>query len=152
MRLYETLFIVTPDSSEEELKAVSTKFQGLVSDMHGQVVKYTEQGRKKLAYDVKKHSKGFYVQMDYAGTADLVAEIERNMRLDDRVLKYITVKLEDSVDSESIAVQEPEPPKETEAAVASEPEEAQPEEAQPEEVQETEGEESEEAAAKGRKE
>ena len=147
MRLYETLFIVTPDISEEELKAVSTKFQGLVSDMKGQVVKYTELGRKKLAYDVKKHNKGYYVQMDYAGTADLVAEVERNMRLDDRILKYITVKLEDSVDPESFAVQEPEPPPKAEAAVAPESEEAE-----PDEVQETEEESPEEAAAIGRKE
>ncbi|MDH3802297.1 MAG: 30S ribosomal protein S6, partial [Deltaproteobacteria bacterium] len=95
MRQYETLFIVNPDSSEEDLKAVATKIKGVVSGMNGIVTSYDEQGKKKLAYSVKKQNKGYYVLMDYVGSADIVSEIERNMRLDDRVLKYLTVKLAD---------------------------------------------------------
>ncbi|MGB6929425.1 MAG: 30S ribosomal protein S6, partial [Syntrophobacteria bacterium] len=98
MRQYETLFIVNPDSSEEDLKAVATKIKGVVSGMNGIVTSYDEQGKKKLAYSVKKQNKGYYVLMDYVGSADIVSEIERNMRLDDRVLKYLTVKLADEVD------------------------------------------------------
>ena len=144
MRRYETIFIVTPDTSEEDLKSVATKFRGVVSDMSGLVVAYTEQGKKKLAYDVKKQDKGYYVLMDFVGSADLVAEIERNMRLDDRILKYLTVKLEDMVDPESLEVIEPEPPEETESAVTSEPEKVESpevqesEEAESPEVQESE--------------
>ena len=124
MRRYETLFIVTPDSSEEDLKAVATKFQGVVTGMNGHVEDYTEQGRKRLAYNVKKHNKGFYVLMDYVGSADLVAEVERNMRLDDRILKYLTVKMADSVDPESIQAQPSEPDPETESEPVAETEEA----------------------------
>jgi small subunit ribosomal protein S6 len=133
MRQYETLFIVTPDSSEEDLKAVATKIKGVVTGMNGIVTSYDEQGRKKLAYSVKKQNKGYYVLMDYVGSADIVSEIERNMRLDDRVLKYLTVKLADQVDPESIEPEKSEPPEEavaaevpeSEAAEAPEPEAAE---------------------------
>ena len=136
MRRYETLFIVTPDSSEEDLKAVAAKIKGVVTGMNGIVASYDEQGRKKLAYSVKKQNKGYYVLMDYVGSADVVSEIERNMRLDDRVLKYLTVKLADQVDSESIEPEKSEPPEETESVETPE------EEAQPPEAEETEEEES----------
>ena len=129
MRQYETLFIVNPDSSEEDLKAVATKIKGVISGMNGIVTSYDEQGKKKLAYSVKKQNKGYYVLMDYVGSADIVSEIERNMRLDDRVLKYLTVKLADQVDPESIEPEKPEPPKEAESVETPE-EEAQPPEAE----------------------
>jgi small subunit ribosomal protein S6 len=125
MRHYETLFIVTPDSSEEELQTVSAKFQGVVTDMNGQMTDYIERGKKRLAYDVRKHNKGHYVLMEYVGSADVVAEIERNMRLDDRILKYITVKLADSVDPESIKTSDAEPVKDTEEPVTPEEDQAQ---------------------------
>ena len=122
MRHYETLFIVTPDSSEEDLKAVATKIKGVVTGMNGIVASYDEQGRKKLAYSVKKQNKGYYVLMDYVGSADIVSELERNMRLDDRVLKYLTVKLADQVDPESIESEKSEPTEQAEAVEAPEPE------------------------------
>jgi small subunit ribosomal protein S6 len=136
MRHYETLFIVTPDSSEEDLNAVATKIKGVVTGMNGIVTSYDEQGTKKLAYSVKKQNKGYYVLMDYVGSADVVSEIERNMRLDDRVLKYLTVKLADQVDSENIEPEKSEPPEETESVETPE------EEAQPPEAEESEEEES----------
>ena len=122
MRRYETLFIVTPDSSEEDLKAVAAKIKGVVTGMNGIVASYDEQGRKKLAYSVKKKNKGYYVLMDYVGSADIVSELERNMRLDDRVLKYLTVKLADQVDPESIEPEQPEPEEQAGAVEAPEPE------------------------------
>jgi small subunit ribosomal protein S6 len=141
MRHYETLFIVNPDSSEEDLKAVATKIKGVVSGMNGIVASYDEQGKKKLAYSVKKQNKGYYVLMDYVGSADIVSELERNMRLDDRVLKYLTVKLADQVDPESIEPEKSEPPEEAESVETPE------EEAQPPEAEESAEEESKGSAA-----
>jgi small subunit ribosomal protein S6 len=138
MRHYETLFIVNPDSSEEDLKAVATKIKGVVSGMNGIVTSYDEQGKKKLAYSVKKQNKGYYVLMDYVGSADIVSEIERNMRLDDRVLKYLTVKLADQVDPESIEPEKPEPPEEAKSVETPE-EEAQPPEAEESAEEESQG-------------
>jgi small subunit ribosomal protein S6 len=109
MRRYETLFIITPDSSDDELKTIFEKFQTVVTNRKGQMLTYEEQGKKKLAYDIKKHGKGYYVLMDYLGPADIVAEVERNLRLDERILAYITVKLADNVDPESLKVEVIEP-------------------------------------------
>ena len=154
MRRYETLFIVTPDSSEEDLKAVAAKIQGVVTGMNGIVASYDEQGKKKLAYSVKKQNKGYYVLMDYVGSADIVSEIERNMRLDDRVLKYLTVKLADQVDPESIESEKSEPTEQAEAVEAPEPEAAETPEPEaveapePEEAESPEVQESEESAKK----
>ena len=122
MRRYETLFIITPESTEEDLNAVATKFQDMVASMDGIVASYQDQGKKRLAYSVRKQDKGFYVLMDYIGSPDLVAEVERNMRLDDRILKYLTVKLSDRLDPASIKEHVPEPKKPTESAEDSEPE------------------------------
>ena len=111
-------------TSDEDRKAVADKFQGVVSSMDGIVASYDEQGKKRLAYSVKKHNKGYYVLMDYIASSDVVAEIERNMRLDDRILKYLTVKLEDQVDPEGIKKQEPEPEEAVESEGTPESEEA----------------------------
>ncbi len=109
MRRYETLFIITPDSSDDELKTIFEKFQTVVTTRKGQMLSYEEQGKKKLAYDIKRHGKGHYVLMNYLGPADIVAEVERNLRLDERILAYITVKLADQVDPESLKVEAVEP-------------------------------------------
>jgi small subunit ribosomal protein S6 len=138
MRRYETLFIVTPDSSEEELKAVADKFQGVVTGMNGKVASYDEQGKKSLAYNVKKQSKGYYVLMDYLGQAEVVSELERNMRLDDRILKYLTVKLADEVDPATVEAAKPKAKKEAEKTEVVEEEEAESPEAQETEEEETE--------------
>jgi len=137
MRRYETVFIVTPDSSEEELQAVADKLRGVITGMNGKVAAYDEQGKKGLAYNIKKQSKGYYVLMDYLGHADAVAELERNMRLDDRILKYLTVKLADQVDPATVEAEKPKPKKVADTAEVAE-EEAQSPEAQESEEEETE--------------
>ena len=109
MRRYETIFIITPDSPDDELKAIFEKFQSVVVNKKGQILSYEEQGKKRLAYDIKKHGKGYYVLMDYLGPADIVAEVERNLRLDERILAYITVKLADEVDPETLKAEAVEP-------------------------------------------
>ena len=138
MRRYETLFILSSDNSDEDLKAIATKFKEVVTAMNGVVKSYDEQGNKTLAYSVKKQNKGYYVLMDFVGSADIVAEIERNMRLDDRVLKYLTVKLDDDVDPESIEPVESEPQEQTEAEEVEEAGESESPEAQETEEREEE--------------
>ena len=137
MRRYETLFIVTPDSSDEDLQAVADKFKGVITSMNGKIAAYDEQGKKSLAYNIKKQSKGYYVLMDYLGHADAVAELERNMRLDDRILKYLTVKLADQVDPATVEAEKPKPRKEADKTEVAE-EEAQSPEAQESEEEQTE--------------
>ena len=63
---------------------------------------FDEWGNKRLAYEIKKKTRGFYIRIDYCGTGTLVDEMERLLRIDDRVLKYLTVLLKKNVDLESI--------------------------------------------------
>jgi small subunit ribosomal protein S6 len=103
MRKYETFFILDPDLSEEVGTLAGDKLKSVVNGNGGTVLSYVPWGKKKLAYAVKKRTQGLYVLMEYAGGPELVAELERNMRLDERVLKFITVKLEDRFDPEKEA-------------------------------------------------
>ena len=90
----------TPDLADDVNAAVDEKFKTIVSSNGGSVLSYLPWGKKKLAYPVKKRSRGLYVLMEYCGGPELVAELERNMRLDERILKFITVKLDDRYDPE----------------------------------------------------
>ena len=102
MRTYETVFIVNPELSEEQRQPLFDKLKGFVSEDQGMVVKFDEWGHKRLAYEIAKHTRGYYVLMEFCGDGALVKEIERNMRLDDRVLKYMTVLKEKAVDVEAL--------------------------------------------------
>ncbi|QTA86843.1 30S ribosomal protein S6 [Desulfonema magnum] len=132
MRRYETIFITDPDLSNEDRDPFFKKIKELISEQKGFLVMFDEWGTQKLAYEIKKKTRGHYVRLDYCGTGDLVLEIERICRIDDRSLKYMTVLLEDAVDVESLKKEmaEPETSEETpsdaspEAADTPEPEAA----------------------------
>ena len=110
MRKYETFFIIDPDLPDEGVAGIDEKLKKIVGDNQGSVLGYTPWGKKKLAYPVRKRTRGNYILMEYAGGPELVAELERNMRLDERVLKFITVKLEDAFDPEKESAQQPRKP------------------------------------------
>ncbi len=95
MRKYETIFIINPDLSEEEIKGLVGKVREIVEGLQGQVLRIDEWGRRKLAYDLKKMSKGYYVLLHFIGTPQVLTEIERNLRLMDAVLKHQTVRLDE---------------------------------------------------------
>jgi small subunit ribosomal protein S6 len=100
MRKYETFFIIDPELTEEAYTLAGDKLKGIINGNGGVVFTYVPWGKKKLAYPVKKRNQGLYILMEYGGGPELVAELERNMRLDERLLKFITVKLEDRFDPE----------------------------------------------------
>lgn len=116
MRHYETLFIVNPDLAEEEYKDVLKKFNDLIEKKRGVFVKQDEWGKQRLAYLVKKFDHGSYVLLDYCGEPGMTAELERDLKLDDRVLMYQTVKLADDVDPQALTAKEEEVKKETPTA------------------------------------
>ena len=102
MRQYETICIVNPDLAEEDYQAALTKSKELIEKQKGVVVKVQEWGKQKLAYLVKKYDKGSYVVFNYCGDAGVSAELERNLKLDDNILKFQTVKLADKADPEEL--------------------------------------------------
>ena len=102
MRRYETVFIVNPSLSQEESQPLFDKLTDLIVAHQGLMVKFDEWGQKRLAYEIKKQTRGYYILLDFCGNGSLVKELERNMRLDDRVLKYMTVCVTKDVDEEAI--------------------------------------------------
>ena len=100
MRKYETFFIIDPDLPDEGNAALDSKVQSIITSNGGEVVTFNPWGKRKLAYAIRKRTRGLYVLMEYAGGPQLVAELERNLRIDERVLKFITIMLEERFDPE----------------------------------------------------
>jgi len=115
MRTYETIFIVHPELAGDAYGAVVDKFRGILGEQAATVLKVDEWGTRKLAYPVKKQGRGTYVLMAYEAGPKVVAEFERRLRIDESVIKFQTVLLENGLE-------EPAAPK-VEAAVEA-PEEA----------------------------
>jgi small subunit ribosomal protein S6 len=97
-REYETIFILRPDTNQDGIHTVNTRVRGIVDQMGGRVIKLDNWGKRKLAYEVKKQLKGIYLYWQYLGSAGMVEEIERNLRMLDNVIRYYTVKVDENVD------------------------------------------------------
>ena len=102
MRRYETFVIIDPDLSQEQREPLIGRVEELIAQIDGFLIKTDDWGERKLAYDIKKKGRGYYVRFDYCGLAPLVNEIERFFRIDDRALKYMTVLLNGDVDLEKV--------------------------------------------------
>jgi len=102
MRYYESLYIINPNLSDEEYKEVIGKFNNLVENNKGVIIKVDEWGKKTMAFRVKKFDKGSYVLLQFCGANDIINIINRGFNLDDRVIKHQTIKLKDNVDPEAL--------------------------------------------------
>ena len=93
MNKYESVVIINPSVEEEKVKELSQKFTDIINN-DGKVEKIEDLGKKKLAYEVKKNKEGYYVVINFEANSDLIAELERNYRIMDEVIKFITIKEE----------------------------------------------------------
>lgn len=93
-RMYETIYIVKPDLADEENKSLTAKVNEVVEKMKGDVRKLEDWGIRKLAYPINKIARGRYMYLRTDGDTALIAELERRLRLDDRVIRYQSVKIE----------------------------------------------------------
>ncbi len=101
MRRYETIFIAHPDLSEEDQNQLLERIRTLMTNLKAEIIRLDDWGQKKLSYDIRKNTRGHYYLMDYVAAPEVVREWERNLRLNDRILKYQTVKLSDEVTAEA---------------------------------------------------
>jgi small subunit ribosomal protein S6 len=98
MRVYEELFIVRPDATEEQIDALVEQLKQVVTSAGGTVDKVEKWGVRKLAYRVEKRSEGFYVLIQFSSEAtSLAKEIERRLRVSDLVLKFLTVRIDEKL-------------------------------------------------------
>ena len=109
-REYETIYILRPDITNEVIGQVNVKIRGVLEAGGGTLLKVENWGKRKLAYEVQKQMKGIYLFFSYLGTAGLVEEVERNLRLTDSVIRYYSVKIAENVDPASKATEVTEEP------------------------------------------
>jgi small subunit ribosomal protein S6 len=100
---YETTFITRSELSDEALKAIQDRLVQVVGEYKGTVVMNEDWGKRKLAYPIQKETRGHYTYLVYTGTGDIVHEMERNLRLHEHVLRFLTVNLEKEFDADIFA-------------------------------------------------
>ena len=100
MRRYETVYILRPTLGEEQINTLIDNTTKIIQSDKGLIIESDKWGIKKLAYPIKKETLGYYVLCDFSGTPEAVAEIERKFRIDDSVLRYLTVKIADAITAE----------------------------------------------------
>ena len=97
MELYESLFIIRPSLSDEETNALIEKMKGVAERTGAQFIKSENWGRKKLAYEVRRERKGTYVYFYFKAPNNTVGELEHAYRLEDNIIKFLTVHLENEL-------------------------------------------------------
>ena len=102
MKRYETIVIVDPDLSDEGRGPVFDRVKDIIPQLGGTLIDIEDWGSKRLAYEIKKKSRGYYARLDYCGAGAVVDEMERFFRIDDRVMKYLTVVIAEDVDPEAL--------------------------------------------------
>ncbi|MFQ5900047.1 MAG: 30S ribosomal protein S6 [Thermodesulfobacteriota bacterium] len=92
-RCYETIFIMHPELIEEKRTGITQKVENIIKKFGGRMLSIKEWGNKRLAYPIKRSSEGYYVQVNFNGSSQTVNEIERIFRLDEKVLRYQTMRI-----------------------------------------------------------
>lgn len=94
MNQYEVLYIIVPELDEEAVHAAIEKFKGIAESNGAEVTAIDEWGRKKLAYAIDYKTEGYYVLMSFNSNAELPSELERNMKNDENILRYLVTRKE----------------------------------------------------------
>ena len=94
MNKYESIIIINPSLEEQGMKEIIKKFEDMINS-EGKVESVEEIGKRKLAYEIKKNSEGFYVLYNFEAKPEFIAELERVYRITDGILKFIVVRKED---------------------------------------------------------
>jgi len=94
-RQYEVVFIVNPEADDDEVTKLTDSFKQVVTDQGGTVTKSESMGRRKLAYEILHKTEGSFVLLEIEGSGREIAELERRMRVNDRIIRYITVRVDE---------------------------------------------------------
>ena len=101
MRKFETLLLLSPELSADNREGIINALTAIIEREKGIMVEVDNWGMRDLAYPVRKLMRGYYVRLEYAGPATLVAELERNIRIADGIFKFVSVKLADTAEEEA---------------------------------------------------
>ncbi|MFQ4145219.1 30S ribosomal protein S6 [Chlorogloeopsis sp. ULAP02] len=103
--IYETMYILRPDLGDEQVEQAIAKYENLIREQGADNIQIQNRGKRRLAYEINRQRDGIYIQMNYTAPGNIIAVLERAMRLSEEVIRYLTIKQE---------VQQPQAP--TEAA------------------------------------
>jgi small subunit ribosomal protein S6 len=103
-REYETIYILRPDVDNDVAEKIVDRAKDVIARLDGTLTKLDNWGKRRLAYPIQKNNRGIFVYLKYVGYSDLVAELERNLRLLDEVVRFQTVLLAEDIDPASVTV------------------------------------------------
>lgn len=94
-RVYEVMYIVDPEAGEEKIAEINKSVGELIEKEGGKVVRLDDIGRRRLAYEINKKTEGHYVLFEIEGSGSEIAELERRMRVNDLIIRYLTVRVDE---------------------------------------------------------
>ncbi len=95
MRKYELIYVIAPDIDEEGQATLQNKLTGIVEQGQGQVAEIKEWGKQRLAYEINDHREGIYTEIHFSGDGDVVAELDRIIKITEGFLRHIVVRREE---------------------------------------------------------
>lgn len=125
---YELMMILNPDLGADEIEKVTARFSGNVTKNQGEIIRIDDLGIKTMAYKIQKRSRGHYLLAFIGGPGPMLSELERTIKIDENILRFIIIKLPEDVkreDLEKVKVEESPEIKEEAVAVAEPPKETQ---------------------------
>lgn len=90
--LYETMYILRPDLGDEAVDQAIERYQSILREGGAEIIETQHRGKRRLAYEINKNREGIYVQMNFQASGNQIAPMERAMRLNDDVIRYLTIK------------------------------------------------------------
>lgn len=106
--LYETMYILRPDISDETVDQAISQYQDMLTESGADMMETQHRGKRRLAYEINRYREGIYIQMNYQAPGSAIAPMERAMRLSEDVIRYLTIRFEEpSEESESEMESEP---------------------------------------------
>lgn len=98
MHEYETMIVIRPDLDDPVTTGILDKLEGVISGNGGDILLRDDWGKRKLAYPIKRHLKGHYVRLEFLAPPSIIKELERNIRIEDAVMRFLTVSISERVD------------------------------------------------------
>ncbi|MEM7066843.1 MAG: 30S ribosomal protein S6 [Cyanobacteria bacterium P01_B01_bin.77] len=95
MHFYETMYILRPDISDEAVDSTIGKYQGMITENGGEVLETQHRGKRRLSYEINRYREGIYIQMNYHAPGSTIAPMERDMRLSEDIIRYLTLVVDE---------------------------------------------------------
>lgn len=102
MSFYELIFIVRPDVVTTQVDSLVEKFKTVITEKGGNVPSFENWGLRTLAYRIKKHRRGYYVMLNVEANGEIINEVERQMRINEDVIRFLTVRVEELNEGPSV--------------------------------------------------